>query len=202
MSSVLIEGKNIYKGYRNGLIGRKQIILHDCSIRVYTGETVGICGSSGSGKSTLGRILAGLEMPDHGEVLFEGVNLFHATQNTKKTTRRKIQVLFQDPGGSFNPVRKLEDSMKRVLMLSGVTKPREEIDDVLRKVGLHAEILSRYPHEISGGQAQRLALARILITRPELIILDEPTSGLDVSVQAQILWLLKALKMKEHSHIS
>jgi len=197
MSSVLIKGKNIYKEYRSGLTGLKHTILNNCSIIVYTGETVGICGPSGSGKTTLGRILACLEEPDSGEIWFQGVNLTLTSQRIKNEIRKKIQVLFQDPGGTFNPVRKLEVTMNRLLQLPGVTLPKGGWEEVLHDVGLQTEILARYPHEISGGQAQRLALARILLVKPELIILDEPTSGLDISVQAQILRLLKDIKKRD-----
>jgi len=197
MSSVLIEAKNVSKRYRNGLAGEWQQILPNVSMMVHDGETVGICGRCGCGKSTLSRILAGLEEPDKGEIWFRTILLSSVDNKIRKEMRRKIQILFQDPGSSFNPVRKLNVSMNRLINLPGVTLPRQGFSEILHKVGLHEEILSRYPHEISGGQAQRLALARILLTKPELIILDEPTSGLDISVQAQILRLLKEVKKRE-----
>jgi len=197
MSSVLIEAKNVSKRYRSGLTGEWQHILTNVSMAVYDGETVGICGPSGCGKRTLSRILAGLEEPDEGEIWFRTILLSSADNRIRKEIRRKIQILFQDPGGSFNPVRKLSASMNRLINLPGVPLPEHGFSEILHEVGLHEEILSRYPHEISGGQAQRLALARILLTKPELIILDEPTSGLDISVQAQILRLLKEVKKRE-----
>lgn len=192
MSSILISGEGIKKSYRNSFSGDINIVLNDCSLSIMKGETVGLSGPSGCGKSTFGRILAGLEKPDSGQIHYNG----------KKTSkiRNNIQILFQDPGGTFNPVRTLESSIEQVVRMPGVGLPEGGIESVLHKVGLHGEILSRFPHEISGGQAQRLALARILLVNPQLIILDEPTSALDISVQAQILHLLK--KIKTETNIS
>lgn len=197
MSSVLLEARNIQKTYRKGLLGKTHKILDSCSFTLQEGETLGLCGPSGCGKSTLGRLLAGLEHPDSGQIFFHGKNIFTADKITKKRIRQKIQILFQDPQGTFHPVKKLGTSLHRVVDLYDLHLSESDMTTILSTVGLHPEILNRYPQEISGGQAQRLALARILLLKPEFIILDEPTSGLDISVQAQILHLLKDLKKKE-----
>nr|WP_319538705.1 dipeptide/oligopeptide/nickel ABC transporter ATP-binding protein [uncultured Methanospirillum sp.] len=194
MSSVLISALNITKSYSHRYSGSKKIVLSGCSLSIYPGETVGLTGPSGCGKSTFGRILAGLDKPDTGSIQYRDEDILTATWNCNHDNRRKIQVLFQDPGGSFNPVRTLKSSFEFLFRLPGVVVPEGEFLSILDDVGLHGEILSRFPNEISGGQAQRLALARILLVKPELIILDEPTSALDLSVQAQILHLLKTIK--------
>jgi peptide/nickel transport system ATP-binding protein len=198
MSSVLISADDIKKSYYNGLSGSKQIVLNGCSLTINPGETIGLTGPSGCGKSTLGRIIAGLEKPDAGSIRYKNEDLSKAGWNYKQIIRRKIQILFQDPGGTFNPVRSLGSSLEQVVRMPRVLLPEGGIPSVLDEVGLHCEILSRFPHEISGGQVQRLALARILLVMPELIILDEPTSALDLSVQAQILHLLKIIKKREN----
>ncbi|HOJ97496.1 MAG TPA: dipeptide/oligopeptide/nickel ABC transporter ATP-binding protein [Methanospirillum sp.] len=197
MSSVLLEARDIQKTYRKGLFETTHKILDLCSFTLQEGETLGLCGPSGCGKSTLARLLAGLEHPDSGQILFHGKNIFTEDNLTKKKIRQKIQILFQDPQGTFNPVKKIGTSFDRVASLYNMQLAGSDMTTLLTTVGLHPEILNRYPHEISGGQAQRLAFARILLLKPELLILDEPTSGLDISVQAQILHLLKDLKKKE-----
>lgn len=197
MSPVLLAAHGIYKKYRSGLFSSTHNILDSCSFTLHEGETLGLCGPSGSGKSTLARLLAGLEHPDSGQILFHGKDIFSSDKKTRRRLRKSIQILFQDPQGTFNPARKLADSLHRVVKLNELNLPESCISEALSTVGLHIEILNRYPQEISGGQAQRLALARILLLKPEFLILDEPTSGLDISVQAQILHLLKALKNKE-----
>lgn len=197
MSSVLITAEEIHKTYSGGFSRIRDVVLDGCSLTINAGETVGLTGPSGCGKSTLARILAGLEKPDSGTVRYQGIEITRRGGREWQTIRRKIQILFQDPGGTFNPVRQLGASLEMVGTLPGVSFYPDDLAEVLDEVGLHTEILSRYPHEISGGQAQRLALARILLVKPELVILDEPTSALDLSVQAQILHLLKAVKVRE-----
>jgi peptide/nickel transport system ATP-binding protein len=198
MSSVLISANDVKKSFFNGFSGIKRTVLTGCSLTINTGEIVGLTGPSGCGKTTFGRILAGLEKPDTGSIRYKDEKFSKAGLNGNHITRRKIQILFQDPGGTFNPVRSLHSSLDRVIRMPGVILPEGGISSVLEEVGLHEEILSRFPHEISGGQAQRLALARILLVKPELIILDEPTSALDLSVQAQILHLLRMIKRREN----
>jgi peptide/nickel transport system ATP-binding protein len=198
MSSVLITVKDITKSYSSGYSGTRHKVLSKCSLTIHQGEVVGLIGPSGSGKSTFGRILSGLDKSDSGSIQYRDKSLTYTMWSRDYSIRRKIQVLFQDPGGTFNPVKTLNYSFLQVLKLPGVTLPDGGITSVLEDIGLHEEILSRFPHEISGGQAQRLALARILLVNPDLIILDEPTSALDLSVQAQILHLLKQVKEKRN----
>ena len=198
MSSVLISAEDLIKSYYHGLSGSKNIVLTGSSLTINSGETVGLTGPSGCGKSTFGRILAGLENPDNGLIRYKSEVFSRDGQQYKCISRRKIQILFQDPGGTFNPVRSLGSSLEQVIRMPGIYLPNGGIAAVLHEVGLHGEILSRFPQEISGGQAQRLALARILLVKPELIILDEPSSALDLSVQAQILHLLKKIRIKEN----
>jgi peptide/nickel transport system ATP-binding protein len=196
MPPVLIESLGVSKSYRTGMGGAIRQVLSDCTFTIIEGESVGLMGASGSGKSTLGRILTGLERPDHGSIRYCGEDIHTGNRAGWKRFRRSVQILFQDPGGAFHPMRKISKSLKHVLSLYGY--PVQDQDDLIQRsifrVGLHEEVLSRYPDQISGGQAQRLALARILLVDPRLIILDEPTSGLDISVQAQILHLLKEVQ--------
>lgn len=198
MSSVLISAEDIKKSFYHGISESKNIVLTGCSLTINSGESVGLTGPSGCGKSTFGRIFAGLEKPDNGLIRYKDEVISQAGRHGKHIFRRKIQILFQDPGGTFNPVRSLGSSFKQVIRMPGINLPDGGIAAVLHEVGLHCEILSRFPQEISGGQAQRLALARILLVKPELIILDEPSSALDLSVQAQILHLLKKIRIKEN----
>ena len=162
--------------------------LDDFSLSLSPGETVGLTGPSGSGKSTCARILAGLERSDTGSVRYAGKTLTRPGPG--------IQMIFQDPAGSFNPVLTIRQSLSAVLSLRRV--PKSDHHAVLlaefERAGLQTEILSRYPDQISGGQAQRVAIVRGMLVHPKVMILDEPTSALDVSVQAQILHLLKDIQ--------
>lgn len=176
------------------MLGSPHLVLDACSLMIQAGESVGLMGQSGSGKSTLARICAGLEKPDTGEISFQGTPLSVMKQADWGGFRRSVQMLFQDPGSAFHPLRTIGVSLLQVGRLYGDTDPEKTIQQALVQVGLQPEMLTRYPHQISGGQAQRLAIARILMVRPSLIILDEPTSGLDISVQAQILHLLKEVQ--------
>ena len=173
-----------------------QAVFGNFSFEVAAGETVGLVGPSGCGKSTCARILAGLEAPQSGTVEFCGKNVAGMSRPEYGVFRRSVQMIFQDPAGSFNPVRTIGQSMSAVLTFAGVPKTDHEtvLARALQKAGLQEEILSRYPDQISGGQAQRAAIVRGLLVSPSVMILDEPTSALDVSVQAQILHLLKEVQ--------
>lgn len=179
---LILEAEHISKSYG------KFAALNDFSLEITAGETVGLTGLSGSGKSICARILAGLERPNTGVVRYAGKELTGPNP--------MIQMIFQDPAGSFNPVRTISQSLSAVLSLQGVPKPehRDLLSDHFQNAGLQTEILSRYPDQISGGQAQRVAIVRGMLVRPKVMILDEPTSALDVSVQAQILHLLKDIQ--------
>lgn len=170
------------------------------SFSVSKGETLGVVGESGSGKTTMGMLVMRLLDLTSGDVLFRGESIAVFDNEKKKLFRRKAQIVFQDPFSSLNPRMIIKDIIGRALKVQGVTSKNEITDrvcHVLREVGLREEHLSRYPHEFSGGQRQRIAIARALVTEPDFILLDEPTSALDVSVQAQILNLLKRLQKEK-----
>jgi len=197
MPAVQLAVEHVSKAFGSGLLGRKRKpVLADISFTVKKGKSFGIMGESGTGKTTLGKILAGIENPSSGEVRFQGRDVFDMDSKSYTGFRRKVQMLFQDPEGSLNPQKTVGRALSEVLRLIRV--PGEEwkkrIGDILETVGLTEEILVRFPSQLSGGQNQRIALARILLIEPELIVLDEPTSALDLSAQAQILHLLKSLQ--------
>jgi peptide/nickel transport system ATP-binding protein len=205
MCAVQLEVRNIAKTFDSGLLSKKpKPVLKNVSFEVHSGHTFGIVGESGIGKTTLGKIMAGVENATTGEIFFHGESLEKMTKEEFSRFRHKVQMLFQDPEGSLNPKKTIQKSLNEILNL--IKMPLRDrkfaIANILQTVGLSSEILSRYPNQISGGQNQRVALARILMLEPEVIILDEPTSALDISVQAQILNLLKALqKMKGLTYV-
>jgi len=195
-----MEFQEVSKSFRTGARGIRHQVLSGCTFNISEDESVGLVGPSGSGKTTIGLILAGLERPDSGNVKFCGSGIYSCNIESWKKYRRYVQILFQDPQGTFHPMRRIGKSLKQVLNLYGYPAGDHDrrIMEIINKTGLNAEILSRYPDQISGGQAQRLALARILLIEPKMIILDEPTSGLDISIQAQILNLLKEVQKSCH----
>jgi len=167
------------------------------SLAVEPGECVGLVGESGSGKSTVGRALLGLEKPTSGQVYFDGQNIHRLKWQGLETFRRRAQMIFQDPMGSLNPRMTVGAAIGEVLDVHKIVPRRERhkrVADLLRQVGLEPEHMNRYPHEFSGGQRQRVGIARALSLSPAVIIADEPVSALDVSVQAQILNLMKDLQ--------
>lgn len=199
----IVETKNIWKSFKirylGGLKTRKIIALKDVSIKVFSGEVVGIVGESGCGKTTLGRIVLGVEKPDRGEVYWFGKSLKNLTREEYKKLRPKIQAVFQDPYSSLNPRYKIKDILLEPYLINIENNRKnglKKAEEILNQVGIDSSFLEKYPHELSGGQRQRVALARTLMINPSLIVLDEPTSALDVTVQAQILELLLELKRK------
>ena len=160
--------------------------VDDVSFEIEAGETVGLVGESGCGKSTLGRCIVGLLEPTSGSIYYRDKV---TSKITKKELWQNIQMVFQDPRSSLNPRLTIGYSVGEPLLVRGVEriKVREKVTELLSLVGLNPEHFERYPHEFSGGQRQRLLIAKALITDPEFIVLDEPTSSLDVSVQAKIL---------------
>ncbi|MGW0828948.1 ABC transporter ATP-binding protein [Streptomyces prunicolor] len=185
-------------GRRPGRSGVRAV--DDISLALNPGETVGLVGESGCGKSTLGRIATRLYRPTRGAVRFEGKDMTHKPKSADlKAFRRAVQMVFQDPNGSLNPRLPVGSSIEEPLRARGVprTERRERLAEVLEEVGLDAAAAGRYPHEFSGGQRQRLALARALAPQPSVIVLDEPTSALDVSIQAQILNLLQEIQQRD-----
>jgi len=170
------------------------------SIRIHAGETVAMVGESGSGKTTLGKGILQLLRPTEGEVLFDGDTLTRLRGEALRRRRADIQVVFQDPYSSMNPRMLIGDIIEEGMIAQGIgggrVQRQERVEELLEQVGLKPEHKQRYPHEFSGGQRQRICIARALAVNPRLIICDEPTSALDVSVQAQILDLLKDLQAR------
>ncbi|MGY3313981.1 nickel transport system ATP-binding protein [Peribacillus simplex] len=170
---------------------KRQKILNNISFECGSGECLGIIGESGSGKSTLGRLLIGIEKPDRGTVLFQGENV-----GDRKVRSGNISAVFQDYKSSINPFFTVEEAIMEPLKNKSKVKKeiQNRIDNLLNQVGLNPSYRKRYPHELSGGEVQRVCIARAISTEPKCILLDEAISSLDVSVQIQVLELLKKLK--------
>ncbi|MCC6025367.1 MAG: ABC transporter ATP-binding protein [Caldimicrobium sp.] len=198
---VIAEVKDVWKRFelRVGIFSRKTFYaLRGVSLKVFKGETLAILGESGCGKTTLGRIFLGLEEPSRGEVYWFGKKLKTLSKREFKSLRSRVQAVFQDPTSSLNPKMRIKDILFEPLSINfRITKEEglSQIGEVLKKVGLSDKVLYCYPHELSGGQRQRVALARALILQPKLLVLDEPTSALDMTIQKQILDLLKELRL-------
>jgi peptide/nickel transport system ATP-binding protein len=169
------------------------------SIGVGRGRTLGIVGESGCGKSTLARMIVGLLPPTTGSIEIDSRSVPELAQNDRKTLHRMVQMVFQDPLNSLNPrktVRSILEAPLKALLGMAPEQRNQRVAELLSLVSLRAEFADRYPHEFSGGQAQRIGIARALAAEPELIVLDEPVSSLDVSVQAQVLLLLSDLQKR------
>ncbi len=181
---------------RRSLLGEQGVVhaVDNVCLQLRHGETVGLVGESGCGKSTLGRITVGLLPPSEGQVLLEGVSLYDA--KGKASLDGTLQMIFQDPFSSLNPRLPIGISLAEPLTVQGVDKVQREakVQEMLQRVGLLSEHTQRYPHEFSGGQRQRMAVARALMTQPKVLVFDEPVSALDASVQAQVLNLFRDLQ--------
>ncbi|MEC7761448.1 MAG: ATP-binding cassette domain-containing protein [Pseudomonadota bacterium] len=179
-----------------GLFSKRQVAsaVDNVSLSIAPGRTLGLVGESGSGKSSIARAVVGLERPASGSITVEGKSLAGATASELRAYRRSVQMIFQDPYGSLDPRLRIGQSIAEPLGLDPVGSPRDRVVEALETVGLSAEAATKYPNEFSGGQRQRIAIARALITRPALVVADEPVSALDVSIQAQILNLMKELQ--------
>ena len=175
--------------------------VEDVSFKIYPGETYGLVGESGSGKSTIGRSIIRLYDPTAGEIQFNGLDISgKMSKSDSQTLRTQMQMIFQDPMASLNPRKKVEDIIGEGLDIHHKCKNKEERDEmvkaILAKVGLAPEHATRYPHQFSGGQRQRIGIARALIMNPKLIIADECISALDVSIQAQVVNLMKDIQQE------
>ncbi len=170
--------------------------VDDVSFQVRTGEVYGLVGESGCGKTTLGRMILRLTAPTSGRVIFDNVDISELSRQKLRPYRHRMQIIFQDPFGSLNPRKTVGAIVGEPLRLSGMSagKVKVNVEEMLATVGLPVDSYSRYPHEFSGGQRQRLGIARALSLRPDFLLADEPVSALDVSIQAQILNLLMTLK--------
>ncbi len=202
MNEIILEAKNIKKYFpiKKGLLLRHVAdvkAVDDVSLVVQKGETLGIVGESGCGKSTLGRTLIRLYEPTAGQIQFSGKDFLHLGGEELRQKRKQMQMIFQDPYASLDPRMTIGQILKQPFEIHGILKSNERDEKVkwlLEMVGLKASHVNRYPHEFSGGQRQRICIARAIALEPELIICDEPVSALDVSIQAQILNLLKDLQ--------
>ncbi|MFT9447753.1 ABC transporter ATP-binding protein [Gluconobacter japonicus] len=191
--SVLLEARRLEKQYRLGG-GRVLHAVSDVSLQVHRGEALALVGESGCGKSSLGRTLIGLTHPTAGEVLFDGHRISGLSDRALRPWRARMQMVFQDSSAAFNPRRTVGESLAEPLRIHGRKNIRARVDDLLDQVGLARSVADRYPHEFSGGQRQRLNIARALVLGPDLLVADEPVSALDVSVQAQIVNLFRDLR--------
>lgn len=199
MSDVLIRVEGFGKTYRvRDGAGRpvEFAAVTDVSFEVHRGETLGLIGESGSGKTTTGRLLLRLERPTAGSAVFDGIDLSALPERRMRTLRQRMQMVFQDNGSAFNPRIPVGAQIAHGARLfgAGAGEARDRADALVERVGLPAADTGRYIHEFSGGQRQRLGIARALATQPDFLVLDEPTAALDVSTQAQVLNLLKDLQ--------
>ncbi|MEK8030896.1 dipeptide ABC transporter ATP-binding protein [Ideonella sp. DXS29W] len=198
---VVLEVKSLAKSFwlREGLFGRREFkAVRDVNFRLRRGHTLGVVGESGSGKTTMGLTLLRLHEPTDGEVRFDGHNLLTLRDAERQVMRRRIQIVFQNPYASLNPRFTIGQTLVEPMTIHGiganVTEREQRARELLAKVGLDDRAFAKYPHEFSGGQRQRVAIARCLTLNPEVLVLDEAVSALDVSVQAQVLNLLKDLQ--------
>ncbi|HWO95900.1 MAG TPA: ABC transporter ATP-binding protein [Bacillus sp. (in: firmicutes)] len=189
----MLKVDSVEKSYKKGGLFSKerQQVLKNVSFECRNGECLGIIGESGSGKSTLGRLILGIEKPDRGTVLFEGKNV-----EDRRVRLGTISAVFQDYKSSINPFFTVEEAIMEALKVQKKTQKENQnkLDILLNQVGLNSSYRKKYPHELSGGEVQRVCIARAISTEPKCILLDEAISSLDISVQIQVLELLKELK--------
>lgn len=197
MNEPILQVKNLSKHFKveSGFLQA----VDGLNFEIYKGETFGLVGESGCGKSTAGRTILRLYEPTAGEVLFEGQNIYDLSPKEMKEHRKEMQMIFQDPYASLDPRMTVEEIIAEPLVIYGIgnkKERRERVIELLEMVGLSAEHSLRFPHEFSGGQRQRIGIARSLALKPKFIICDEPISALDVSIQAQVVNLLKDVQKK------
>jgi len=192
----LLEVKDLKKYFR---VGREALKAVDgISVEIKKGETLGLVGESGCGKTTVGRVLVRLYEPSGGEIFYNGDDITKVKGQDTKRLHRKMQMIFQDPQASLNPRMVIGDSIAEGIDIHGLARDKRErlerVHELLETVGLNKEHANRYPHEFSGGQRQRIGVARALAVDPEFIVADEPVSALDVSIQAQVINLMRRLQ--------
>ena len=197
MNEPILQVKNLSKHFKveSGYLQA----VDGLNFEIYKGETFGLVGESGCGKSTAGRTILRLYEPTAGEVLFEGQDIYALSPKEMKEHRKEMQMIFQDPYASLDPRMTVEEIIAEPLVIYGIgnkKERRERVIELLEMVGLSAEHSLRFPHEFSGGQRQRIGIARSLALKPKFIICDEPISALDVSIQAQVVNLLKDVQKK------
>lgn len=202
MTDTLLQARHLVKTYRqrSGKFGFSSTViraLDDVSIELKAGRTLAVVGESGSGKSTLARCLLQLQALDSGEVLFAGQDLAKLDSVALRRVRKDLQMVFQDPFASLNPRMRIGEIVGEGLIIHGLgnaATQQAKVIAMLKRVGLSEADMQKYPHEFSGGQRQRIGIARALVLAPKVVVCDEPVSALDVSIQAQILLLLKELQ--------
>ena len=200
VSLLSVEGLKKYYTAKSGMFSRSAGVVRavdGVSFQLFEGETLGLVGESGCGKSTLGRQLVGVEHPTGGQVVYAGHDLGHMSQAQMKPFRTQLQMIFQDSYSSLNPRKHVFEILAEPMLYHGLAKRGDvysHVEKLLDMVGLPKNCLGRYPHEFSGGQRQRIGIARALSLNPRLLVCDEPVSALDVSIQAQILNLLRDLQ--------
>ena len=199
--SVVLEAKDLSRHYTvsRGLFKADAVVqaLSSASFELIAGRTLAVVGESGSGKSTLGRLLTMIETPSSGALSIDGIDIITATAEQKRSLRSSVQIVFQNPYGSLNPRKTIQQALEEPLIINTALSSGERKQAVARmmeRVGLRPEYADRYPHMFSGGQRQRIAIARALMLRPKILVLDEPVSALDVSIRAQVLNLLAELQ--------
>jgi ABC-type oligopeptide transport system ATPase subunit len=201
--TALLEARGLHKHFTIGpLLGKRHVLraVDGVDLDARRGEVLAVVGESGSGKTTLARLLLRLVEPTAGSIFLDGIDLTRLQGRALRAARARMQLVFQNPVASLNPRRRVNDVLLRPMLLRGIARDEAQrrVGELLETVGLDPRAAARYPHEFSGGQQQRIAIARALSTDPDLIVADEPVSALDASIQAQIVALIERLRLERH----